>query len=100
MTTEPSNADLLAAIQDLGRRLDRLEADPGEDGRVSLTFLAEQQRRLVEDNARAREDMAVLLAMMQRLDGTVQGLVAETRAQHARLERALRRIDRLETAAP
>jgi hypothetical protein len=103
MTTQPSNADLLAAIEALGRRLDRLEAADGsaqaeDGGRVTLGFLAEQQRRLIEDNTRTREDMAVLLAMMQRLDGTVQGLVAETRAQHARLERALRRVDRLETA--
>src|SRR5690242_6633370 len=95
---EPSNADLLTAIQALGHRLDRLEAGPGDDGRISLAFLAGQQRRLVEDNARTREDMAVLLAVMQRVDGTVQGLVAETRAQHARLERALRRVERLEAA--
>jgi hypothetical protein len=63
---------------------------------VDLDYLARQVGHVLEGQARAREDMAVLLAMVQRLDGTVQGLVAEASAQHARLERALRRLERLE----
>lgn len=94
MSTEPSLATVLERVDALDAKL----ASATGDRTVSLAFLADGQRRMVDEQARLRDDMAVLLAMMQRLDGTVQGLVAETRARHARLERTLRRMDRLEAA--
>lgn len=63
---------------------------------VSLEFLAAQQDRLLEQMGQMRDDMAVLLAVMQRLDGTVQGLVAEMRASHTRHDRLTRRVERME----
>ena len=94
MSTEPTLATVLERLDALKSRL----AGATGDRAVSLVFLADGQRRVIDEQARLREDMAVLLAIVQRLDGTVQGLVAETRAQHARLERTLRRVDRLEAA--
>ena len=94
MSTEPTLATVLERLDALESRL----AGATGDRAVSLVFLADGQRRMIDEQARLREDMAVLLAIVQRLDGTVQGLVAETRAQHARLERTLRRVDRLEAA--
>lgn len=49
---------------------------------VTLEFLAQQQTRIIRDmadqrseRADLRADMAVLLAIVQRLDGTVAGLL-------------------------
>jgi hypothetical protein len=94
MSTEPTLATVLERLDALESRL----AGATGDRAVSLVFLADGQRRMIDEQARLREDMAVLLAIVQRLDGTVQGLVAETRAQHTRPERTLRRVDRLEAA--
>jgi hypothetical protein len=62
---------------------------------ISLEFLAEQQRGLLDEMGRLRDDMAVLLALTQRLDGTVQGLVAEVRARHGRQDRFARDLRQL-----
>ncbi len=59
---------------------------------VTLDFIARQIATVIEEQGRMRDDMAVLLAMTQRLDGTMQGLVAEVRAQHARQDRQARDI--------
>lgn len=45
-----------------------------------------------------RDDMAVLLARMQPLDRTVQGLVGEVCAVHSRHARLERRVGALETS--
>ena len=71
---------------------------------VTLEFLASQQVKLLEE-ARAmrnemgqvRDDVRVMAAIVQRLDGTVQGLVSEGRAEHSRHDRLARRVDELET---
>ena len=71
---------------------------------VTLEFLASQQVKLLEE-ARAmrnemgqvRDDVRVMAAIVQRLDGTVQGLVSEVRAEHSRHDRLARRVDELET---
>lgn len=63
---------------------------------VSLEFLAAQMGRVLEEQGSLRDDMAVLLAMMQRVDGTVQGLVGEVRAMHSRHARLERRVTALE----
>lgn len=72
---------------------------------ITLEFLASQQVKLL-DEARAmrsemgqmRDDIRVMAAIVQRLDGTVQGLVSEVRAEHSRHDRLARRVDELETS--
>jgi hypothetical protein len=73
----------------------------------TLDFLAQQQQRILDALRESRErgerlsdDMGVLLAMMQRLDGTVQGLVSEVRAEHSRFSRLERRVRELEASPP
>ena len=47
-----------------------------------------------------RDDMAVLIAMVQRLDGNVAGLVNEVRASHSRYARLEQRVRTLEGRVP
>jgi hypothetical protein len=47
-----------------------------------VTLLLHQQRQVIADMASMRDDMGVLMAILQRLDGTVGGLVNEVRATH------------------
>ncbi len=42
-----------------------------------LAFLAQQIERLISNDARQRDDMAVLTAIVMRLDGTVTALLQE-----------------------
>ena len=48
-----------------------------------LTLLLRQQRQMIADMASLRDDMGVMMAILQRLDGTVGGLVNEVRASHS-----------------
>jgi len=50
---------------------------------ADLNLLARQQQQILAELADIRDDQRVLLAMVQRLDGTVTGLVGEVRATHA-----------------
>jgi hypothetical protein len=63
---------------------------------IPLDFLASQQDRILEEIGQIRDDMRVMAAMIQRLDGTVQGLVSEVRAEHSRFDRRDRRVRKLE----
>ena len=54
---------------------------------ITLEFLAARQERLLEEMAQVRDDVRVMAAIVQRLDGTVQGLTSEVRASHARFDR-------------
>ena len=56
---------------------------PDETG-VDIGLIARQQRQTLEEMGTMRDDMAVMMAILQRLDGTVAGLVNEIRATHAR----------------
>jgi hypothetical protein len=38
---------------------------------ITLDFLASQQDRILEEIGQVRDDMRVMAAMIQRLDGTV-----------------------------
>ncbi|HUN41228.1 MAG TPA: hypothetical protein VMU81_13140 [Acetobacteraceae bacterium] len=72
----------------------------GQSGRsTTLEFLAQQQAKIINELADQRADMAVLLAIVQRLDGSTQGLVGEDRALHGQIGRFGHRLRRLETAA-
>ena len=62
-----------------------------------LSLIARQQKQLLDDFGTMRDDMRVLLAIVQRLDGTVSGLVNEVRAMHARHDRLACRVESLET---
>lgn len=63
---------------------------------VDLTLIARQQRQLIEEMATLRDDMTVLIAIVQRLDGTMSGLVNEIRATHTQQSRFDRRLRDLE----
>jgi hypothetical protein len=63
---------------------------------ITLDFLASQQDRILEEIGQVRDDMRVMAAMIQRLDGTVQGLINEVRAEHSRFDRLDRHVRKLE----
>jgi hypothetical protein len=66
---------------------------------ITLDFLAQQQARLLEAMGQLRDDIRVMAAIVQRLDGTVQGLINEVRAERSRFERLDRRVSALEEGA-
>ena len=51
---------------------------------------------MLTDFGTMRDDMAVMIAMLQRLDGTVPGLVTEVRAIHSQHSRLADRVRDLE----
>jgi hypothetical protein len=61
-----------------------------------LNFIARQNERILTDIASLRDDMAVLTAMVMRLDGSHTALLQETRATHAQIARMNDRIRKLE----
>ena len=63
---------------------------------VDLSLIARQQAKMMSDMATMRDDMAVMMAILQRLDGTVGGLVNEVRATHSRHSRLASRVEALE----
>ena len=65
---------------------------------ADLTMIARQQKQLLMEMGTNRDDMAVMLAILQRLDGTVSGLVNEIRATHSQHARLANRVRDLETA--
>ena len=65
------------------------------DENVDLGLVARQQRQTLDEVNRLREDMAVMMAILQRLDGTVSCLV-EVRAEHARYSRLDNHVRALE----
>lgn len=67
---------------------------------ITLDFLAQQQNKILAELADARAerandraDMTVLLAIVQRLDASVQGLTNEVRALQGRFANRLQRIE-------
>ena len=65
---------------------------------VTLAFLAAQQTKIISELADQRADMAVLLAVVQRLDGAMQGLLGEARALHGQIGRFGHRLRQVEAA--
>ena len=65
-----------------------------------LTLIARQQRQLLDEMGTMRDDMTVMMAILQRLDGTVAGLINEIRATHSQQSRFDRRLRELEGKAP
>ena len=74
---------------------------------VTLDFLAQQQARILSEladgrveRANDRADMAVLLAIVQRLDASVPGLTNEVRALHGQVGRLVAGVQRIEERGP
>ena len=61
-----------------------------------LSFLVRQNERIRAEVASLGDDMAVLTAMVMRLDGSQTALLQETRATHAQVARMNDRIRKLE----
>jgi len=70
-----------------------------DEPKVDLTLIARQQRQVLDEMGTLRDDMGVMMAILQRLDGTVSGLVNEIRATHAQQSRLERRVRELEGKA-
>jgi len=63
---------------------------------ADLSLIARQQAQLLSEMGTLRDDMAVLTAIVQRLDGTMADLVNEIRATHSQYNRLDRRVRELE----
>jgi hypothetical protein len=63
---------------------------------VTLEFLAQQQVKIINELADQCADMTVLLAIVQRLDTTMAGLLGKVRALHGQIGRFRYRIEQLE----
>jgi hypothetical protein len=63
-----------------------------------LGLIARQQLTLLNEVGTMRDDMAVMMAILQRIDGTLSGLVNEIRATHAQHSRLANRVKALEEA--
>lgn len=59
-------------------------------------FIPTQQNRMLDELGQLRDDMRVMAATLQRLDGTLQGLVNEVRATHQQIARVVQRLEKLE----
>jgi chromosome segregation ATPase len=96
-----------------GEHLERLEAASGERldrpdqkldsilGKTALTeitleFVLGRVERVLEEIAELRDDMRVTAAICERVDGTLQRLINEVRAEHSRFDRLDRRVRELE----
>ena len=71
----------------------------GDKDGVDFGLIVRLQRQMLEEMARMRDGMAVLVAITMRLDGTVSGLVQETRAMHFQHSRLGRRVRATEQPA-
>ena len=66
------------------------------DAPADLILIARQQRQLLSEMGTMRDDMGVMMAILQRLEGTMSGLVNEVRAVHAQHARLSSRVRDLE----
>ena len=67
-----------------------------EPSNVDLALIARQQREMMSDMRVLQDDMRVRAATVQRMDGTLSGLVNEMRATYAQMSRFDRRLRELE----
>ncbi len=67
---------------------------------IDLAFLARQSERMMTDLASLRDDMAVLTAIVMRLDGSMVTLLQEVRVVHQQMARMNDRVRKLEGAEP
>ena len=67
-----------------------------DEPQPDLSLTARQQRQVLAEMGVMRDDMSVMMAILQRLDGTVMGLVNEVRAVHSQHARLTKRVRDLE----
>lgn len=67
-----------------------------DEPEADLGLIARQQRQLLSEMGTMRDDMAVMMAILQRVDGTMGGLVNEVRAMHSQHSRLSSRVRDLE----
>jgi predicted nucleic acid-binding Zn-ribbon protein len=67
-----------------------------EADKIDLAFIARAMRDLQSEVRVMRDDINVLAAMVQRMDGTMVGMINEIRAIHAQHSRMDRRVRELE----
>jgi hypothetical protein len=70
-----------------------------DESSPDLSLIARQQLKLIGEIGTLRDDMGVMMAILQRLDGTVAGLVNEVRATHSQHSRLATRVRALEDQA-
>jgi hypothetical protein len=63
---------------------------------ITLEFIARQLERLIDGQARLQDDMTVVMARLDRIEGMVRGDREELRATFAELLAVHRRHDRME----
>ena len=68
------------------------------DNPADLGLIARQQQQLMTEIRSMKDDLAVMMAMITRMDGTLSGLVNEMRATHAQQARFSNRLKTLEDA--
>jgi hypothetical protein len=66
--------------------------------KIDLEYLARQQQQILGELGTMRDDAAVLLAIVMRIDGTMSGLLREVRAMHSQHSRLTNRVSALEKA--
>ena len=69
-----------------------------EEMPVDLALLAKRQSKILNEVGTVGDDIGVMMAVLQRLDGTVSSLVNEIRATHAQTSRLAHRVSALEDA--
>ena len=68
-----------------------------DDVTPDLTLVVHLLRQVLSETGTMRDDMAVIMAIPQRQDGTLSGLVNEVRAMHSQHSRLASRVRELET---
>lgn len=68
-----------------------------DEQQADLSLIVRQQRQLLDEMGTIRDDITVLTAIVQRIDGTLSGLVNEIRATHTQISRMDRRVRELES---
>ena len=71
-----------------------------DEAQADLSLIVRQQRQLLSEMGSIRDDLTVLTAIVQRVDGTLAGLVNEIRATHSQMSRMDRRVRELEARQP
>jgi hypothetical protein len=66
--------------------------------KIDLEYLARQQQQILGELGTMRDDAAVMLAIVMRIDGTVSGLLRDVRAMHSQHGRLANRVTALEKA--
>jgi hypothetical protein len=67
---------------------------------IDLAFLARQSERTMNELASLRDDMAVVTAIVMRLDGSMATLLQEVRVVNQQIGRMNDRVRKLEGAEP